>query len=42
MRKKSGIQWKRISQQDTKGLETSGMKRNGWLDCKNGNRKTKA
>lgn len=40
-RKNSGTQLKRNIQQGTKALESSGMKRNVWLDCKNGNRKTK-
>lgn len=42
MKRKSGIHWKWTPQQDTKGSEPSGMKRNGCLDYKNGNRKTKA
>lgn len=33
---------KKNSTQNTKESDLSGMKRNGWLDCKNGNGKTKA
>lgn len=42
LKKKSGVYWKRTPKQDTKESDLSGMKRNGWLDYKNGNGKTKA